>query len=106
MLYKWVERFRQILECRKCYILVVTQVLVHCLHLPSGTEHPQARVYIPGNALVPVLQLTLKIGSLYSYKANLVIYYAKQKHLGCKKVRGQSEATCKQAGATKSFDIS
>ena len=31
---------------------------------------------------------------------------AKQKHLGCKKVRGQSEATCKQAGATKSFDIS
>ena len=32
--------------------------------------------------------------------------YAKQKHLGCKKVRGQSEVTCKQAGATKSFDIS
>ena len=32
--------------------------------------------------------------------------YAKQKHLGCKKVRGQSEATCKQAGVTKSFDIS
>ena len=32
------------------------------------------------------------------------ISYAKQKHLGCKKVRGQSEATCKQAGATKSFD--
>ena len=32
--------------------------------------------------------------------------YAKQNHLGCKKVRGQSEATCKQAGATKSFDIS
>ena len=26
--------------------------------------------------------------------------------LGVKKVRGQSEATCKQAGATKSFDIS
>ena len=25
--------------------------------------------------------------------------------LGVKKVRGQSEATCKQAGATKSFDI-
>ena len=31
---------------------------------------------------------------------------AKQKHLGCKKGRGQSEAACKQAGATKSFDIS
>ena len=29
-----------------------------------------------------------------------------QKHLGCKKVRDQSEAACKQAGATKSFDIS
>ena len=26
--------------------------------------------------------------------------------LGVKKVRGQSEATCKQAGTTKSFDIS
>ena len=35
-----------------------------------------------------------------------IIQYAKQKHLGCKKVQGQSEATCKQAGATKSFDIS
>ena len=33
-------------------------------------------------------------------------YNAKQKHLGCKKVRGQSEAACKQADATKSFDIS
>ena len=32
--------------------------------------------------------------------------HAKQKHLGVKKVRGQSEATCKKAGATKSFDIS
>ena len=29
----------------------------------------------------------------------------KQKHLGCKKVRGQSEAACKQAGATKTFGI-
>ena len=26
-----------------------------------------------------------------------VTNYAKQKHLGCKKVQGQSEATCKQA---------
>ena len=32
--------------------------------------------------------------------------YAKQKHLGCKKVPGQSEAANKQSGATKSFDIS
>ena len=39
------------------------------------------------------------------YKVSVYIY-AKQKHLGCKKVRGQSEAACKQAGATKSFDIS
>ena len=31
---------------------------------------------------------------------------AKQKHLGYKKVRGQSEAACKQADTTKSFDIS
>ena len=35
-----------------------------------------------------------------------VVLYAKQKHLGCKKVRGQSEATCKQACATKNSDIS
>ena len=31
--------------------------------------------------------------------------YAKQKHPGCKKVRGQSEAAL-QIGATKHFDIS
>ena len=30
---------------------------------------------------------------------------AKQKHLGCKKVRGQSEAAL-QTGVTKNFDIS
>ena len=29
--------------------------------------------------------------------------YAKQKHLGCKKVRGQSEATCKQAVRPKAL---
>ena len=44
---------------------------------------------------------------LEAQKVNVAsILYAKQKHLGCKKVRGQSEATCKKAGATKSFDIS
>ena len=32
--------------------------------------------------------------------------HAKQKHLGYKNVQGQSEATCKQAGATKDSDIS
>ena len=31
-------------------------------------------------------------------------YDAKQKQFGCKKMRGQSEAACKQAGATKSFE--
>ena len=31
--------------------------------------------------------------------------HAKQKHLGCKKVRGQLEAAL-QTGATKNFDIS
>ena len=34
------------------------------------------------------------------------IINAKQKHLGCKKVRGQSEAACKQASAIKRYDIS
>ena len=43
---------------------------------------------------------------VYVCKGACVYVYAKQKHLKCKKVRGQSEATCKQAGATKSFDIS
>ena len=32
----------------------------------------------------------------YDCNGNL---HAKQKHLGCKKVRGQSETTCKQAKA-------
>ena len=40
------------------------------------------------------------------YVRTYVNVNAKQKHLGCKKVRGLSEAACKQAGATKSFDIS
>ena len=35
-----------------------------------------------------------------------VIIMLNKNTLGVKKVRGQSEATCKQAGATKSFDIS
>ena len=33
-------KFGQILECQKCYILVATQELMHCLiypHLPSGS---------------------------------------------------------------------
>ena len=30
----------------------------------------------------------------------------KQGVLGCKKVQGQSEAACKQTGATKRFEIS
>ena len=41
-----------------------------------------------------------------TYVHSYVHIYAKQKHLRYKKVRDQSEATCKQAGATKSFDIS
>ena len=36
----------------------------------------------------------------------LVVYMLNKNTLGVKKVRGQSEATYKQAGATKSFDIS
>ena len=36
----------------------------------------------------------------------LLIYMLNKNTLGVKKVLGQSEATYKQAGATKSFDIS
>ena len=32
--------------------------------------------------------------------------YAKQKHSGCKKVRGQSEAALQTGRMTKTFDIS
>ena len=35
-----------------------------------------------------------------------VYMYAKQKHLGCKKLQGHSEATLQQAGTTKNSDIS
>ena len=33
-----------------------------------------------------------------------VVNNYEQKHLGCKKMRGQLEVACKQSGATKSFD--
>ena len=54
---------------RKCYIIVVTQVLVVCLICtpeargPMYTRSPAAlglRVYISGRPLVPVLQLLHK----------------------------------------------
>ena len=58
LLYKEAEMsalsLGRFLECRKCYILVATQELVHCLICPWAP-----RVYILGNALVPVLQLLL-----------------------------------------------
>ena len=38
--------------------------------------------------------------------ATVLCSYIKQKHLECKKMRGQSEAAYKQADVTKSFDIS
>ena len=44
--------------------------------------------------------------SLYILLTSLLIVMLNKNTLGVKKVRGQSEATCKQAGATKSFDIS
>ena len=52
------------------------------------------------------LILKAQYGSQFSNKQQCNYMNAKQKHLGCKKVRGQSEATCKQAGTTKRFDIS
>ena len=42
---------------------------------------------------------------LYNSSEPIKYIIAKQKHLGCKKVRGQSEAAL-QTGATKNFDIS
>ena len=43
--------------------------------------------------------------ALHVFYVMLVMFDAKQKHLWCKKVRGQSEAAL-QTGATKNFDIS
>ena len=46
---------------------------------------------------------------LYASTTEVVIFVHKKLNKntwGVKKVRGQSEATCKQTGATKSFDIS
>ena len=58
-------------------------------------------------------KLSLKVASAYMFPQSSDISLqkvvnAKQKHLGCTKVQGQSEAACKQTGATKSlgFDIS
>ena len=71
LLYKHTEistsSFGQILECRKCNILVVTWALVLCLIYMPKARGPVALglwAYISGKALVPMLQLlhkTLKI---------------------------------------------
>ena len=44
---------------------------------------------------IQMLQLCMHYAmcTLYMYVCMFVCMYAKQKHLGCKKVRGQSEAT-------------
>ena len=43
---------------------------------------------------------------LLRYKIFLYLFYAKQKHLGNKNVRGQSEATLQTlVGATKNFSL-
>ena len=53
-----------------------------------------------------VMQIVVIVLGVKFLSLTTVTTDAKQKHLGRKKVRGQSEAICKKAGATKSFDIS
>ena len=43
--------------------------------------------------------------AIYQWK-DTCMQYAKQKHLGCKKCGANQKQHCKQAGATKRFDIS
>ena len=50
--------------------------------------------------LIYICKYTIKLAII-----RFVNVHAKQKHPGCKKVRGQSEAAL-QTGATKNFDIS
>ena len=63
-LYKEAEistsSFGKFLECRKCYILLVTCALVIYLICMPKARGPQARglrAYISGKSLVPMLQL-------------------------------------------------
>ena len=64
-IYKLVEQSNshlgRFLECWKCNILVITQVLVLCLiytHLPSGIAYPQGlHVYIRQSTLACVINL-------------------------------------------------
>ena len=53
--------------------------------------------------LIDLFHLVSIVNTLQSVLRNFIL---NKNTLGVKKVRGQSEATCKQAGATKSFDIS
>ena len=58
---------------------------------------------------IPTMQLQLRVTKPKALVQDVIpsyIHYAKQKHLGCKEVQGQSEAACKQEVATKRYGIS
>ena len=78
LLYKEAEistsSLGKFLECRKCYILLVTCALViYLICMPSALE-PAAlglRAYISGKSLVPMLQLL----HVYTYVATYIRIY-------------------------------
>ena len=58
-------------------------------------------------AVLSFSKLSFKVASAYMLPQSTKSSDMLNKNtLSVKKVRGQSEATCKQAGVTKSFDIS
>ena len=78
LLYKEAEistsSLGKFLECRKCYILLVTCALViYLICMPSalGPAALRLRAYISGKSLVPTLQLlhnVTYVGSYYLYE--------------------------------------
>ena len=74
----------------KCFVVSIVNVMTNV------TRHEKTE-----------LMYTKYTYSYYgTYLLKIVKIYAKQKHLGFKKCRANQKQHCKQAGATKRFDIS
>ena len=66
-----------------------------CVHPQAMTNHskPIKQVLLPFSYFMWHLPSIQLMGVALVMKGIMCYYNAKQKHLGCKKVRGQSEAT-------------
>ena len=91
---------------------------ISCSNVASCTLIVEQQIIGPAFAGLPDLQLRLwwyicsspgrwKFSSWYQYEENTLVYqYAKQNIWGVKKCGANQKQHCKQAGATKRFDIS